>query len=651
MGKSLRRSTMSLFKSGVAIRAARCPVTQATAIVCIAVEPTGGRMERSFGSELNASSEIEKVFESMRRATVCQAILLAMLAALPLRAAEGRILNARDYGATGDGVSDNAPALNRAVAAAARFGSGTTVLLPKGRYHLQSSPGSHVNIHDAKGLTIQGEPGTILAAQNPDDNIVKLANCTGTTLRQLVLEQERTYFVQGVVDFMSADGKSCDVTIDSRYDEPDAPHVAQLSTLRSFSYGDTTTYRQDRWWPTVKTRTRLAHRKWRFELDGWPLTKDMVGKPFILWDDKHGSHGVWIDNCADCLVEDVTYYGRGVNAGLIITSCPGTITIRRYNILPRPGSDALLSCSGGGQMIDCRGSLVFENCWFDKVDDDGADVFTGYNRVLQQIDARTLLVEGHRDYRPKDKVAILDWPTRVDRHQALLVSATRQGDGTTRIVVDCDVTIVRVGHGSGKDWKKAMDDGVDRVVDYNLACASAIFRNCRIQALRARALNLKAQNCLIEGCTFYDCEMPAIAGGPEFWWGEAPAIHGFTVRNNTFVNCNTRCIAIGAWDAGKQCEMRENRDILIEGNTFKHCGAHPTVHRGFVPQCPISIAYADGVTIRNNTFDDADDTGGKDMSKQDASKKVKLFIRECGQIKVTGNRNLPESAVDHMPER
>jgi hypothetical protein len=96
-----------------------------------------------------------------------------------------------------------------------------------------------------------------------------------------------------------------------------------------------------------------------------------------------------------------------------------------------------------------------------------------------------------------------------------------------------------------------MDDGVDRVVDYNLACSSVTFRRCRMQALRARPLNLKAQHCLIEGCTFYDCEMPAISGGPEFWWGEGPALHNLTIRSNTFVNCNTRCIDIRAFDAGK----------------------------------------------------------------------------------------------------
>jgi Pectate lyase superfamily protein/Right handed beta helix region len=571
-----------------------------------------------------------------RASIICCAFYLIALCAFAVGETDGTIINARDFGAKGDGVANDAPALNRAVREGARLGPGITVLIPKGTYLLEHAGGGHLNILDARGLTVQGERGTVLVARHPDADIVRLANCTGTTVKQLVLQQEKTYFTQGTIDAMSADGKSCEVTIDPRYDEPDAPHLAQLHTLRSFSYADTTSYRQDRWWPTVKNRTRTGERKWRLEIEGWALVEDMVKKPFIIWDDKHSSHGVTIEECSDCLIEDVTYCGRGVNAGLYILGCPGLVTMRRFNILTPPGSGALLSCSGGGQMVDCRGSLVWEDCWFDKVDDDGADVFTGYNRVLKQMDPRTLLAEGRRGYATNDLVAILDWPTRVDRHQARIVSCARQEDGNTRLALDRDVTIVRVGPGSGKDWKKAMDDGVDRVVDYNLACSSVTFRNCRLQALRARALNLKAQNCLIEGCTFYDCEMPAIAGGPEFWWGEGPALHEFTVRSNTFVNCNTRCIDIGAWDAGKPCAMRENRNILIEGNTFKHWGTHPTIHRGFVPQCPIAVAYSDGVVIRNNTFEDS----------SVVTNTVKILIQKSERVTSDGNRNLSESAIE-----
>jgi polygalacturonase len=161
-----------------------------------------------------------------RASIICCAFYLIALCAFAVGEADGTTINARDFGAKGDGVANDAPALNRAIAEAMRLGPGTTVLIPKGRYHLENASGCHLPIRDAHGLTIQGEPGTILSAQNPDDHIVKLASCTGTTLKQLILEQEKTYFTQGVIDAMASDGKSCEVTIDPRFPEPDALQLA-----------------------------------------------------------------------------------------------------------------------------------------------------------------------------------------------------------------------------------------------------------------------------------------------------------------------------------------------------------------------------------------------------------------------------------------
>jgi|GEM_PF-5794560 len=259
-----------------------------------------------------------------------------ILPSQPAGAAEAKRLDVRTFGAKGDGAANDAPAINRAIAEGVRLGPGATVFIPKGRYRLDRSSGGHVNINDARGLAVVGEPGSVLLATDPNDSIVRLSKCTGTTLKGLTLEQEKTYFTQGTVEAMAADGKSCDVSIDKRYDEPDAPHLAALRTLRSFSYSDTTSYRQDRWWPTVKTRTRTGDRQWHFEIEGWALTKNMVKKPFILWDDKHGSHGVSLESCQDCVIEDVTYYGRGTNAGLFLMRCSGTTTIRGYRNLTPP---------------------------------------------------------------------------------------------------------------------------------------------------------------------------------------------------------------------------------------------------------------------------------------------------------------------------
>ena len=149
---------------------------------------------------------------------------LLLAAAQQAMGAEVKSINVRDFGAVGDGVANDGAAINLAIAEGVKRGPGTTVFVPKGRYLLNSQGGSHLLIDHAQGLTFRGEPGAVLIAQNPDAQIVRLAHCTGTTVQALSLQQQKNYFVQGVVDTIGPDGKSCDVTIDKGYDAHDTIH-------------------------------------------------------------------------------------------------------------------------------------------------------------------------------------------------------------------------------------------------------------------------------------------------------------------------------------------------------------------------------------------------------------------------------------------
>ncbi|MDV6330371.1 glycoside hydrolase family 28 protein [Asticcacaulis sp. 201] len=82
----------------------------------------------------------------------------ASLIALPARAANG-LFDVRDFGARGDGVTVDSPAINRAVAAAVKAGGGT-VLLPAGRYLSFS-----IRLFD--NITLLLAEGCVLEAADP----------------------------------------------------------------------------------------------------------------------------------------------------------------------------------------------------------------------------------------------------------------------------------------------------------------------------------------------------------------------------------------------------------------------------------------------------------------------------------------------------
>ena len=337
-------------------------------------------------------------------------------------------------------------------------------------------------------------------------------------------------------------------------------------------------------------------------LEGRALDADCVGRKFIIWDNRHRSHAIAGANDEDCLFEDITSFGKGTNDAFYLANCRGAMTFRRWVTTVPPDGGDLISCAGGGQFSNMRGALSFEDCTFEKVDDDAIDIMTPYIRVVAQVDAHTLQLQRNPGFEPGDVLALVDWVKKADRGLAKIVAVVPKADRSCVVTLDRDVQILKAGAGDASPWgSDARGDGIDRVVDYNLACQSVTFRNCRMQSLHARAINLKAQNALIEGCTFGDCEMPAIAAGPEFYWQEGPAIRNLTIRNNHFINCNTNNIDVDAFDADKECNAFDNRTILIEGNKFEQFGGHATANR-FIAGCAIHIRNADGVIIRNNVF-------------------------------------------------
>lgn len=151
-------------------------------------------------------------------------------AALP--ASEPAPIDVRDFGARGDGVADDAPAINHAISIAISR-PGAVVFIPGGRYRLEVPPGrsDHLSIHRAQGLTIRGEVGTVLVAHDPEAHIIDLYRCRNVKLSMLTLEQEMAQFTQGTIEAVGLGMNTCDVAIDPGYAEPDSPNLA---TVRSF---------------------------------------------------------------------------------------------------------------------------------------------------------------------------------------------------------------------------------------------------------------------------------------------------------------------------------------------------------------------------------------------------------------------------------
>ena len=513
--------------------------------------------------------------------------------------------NVVKYGAVGDAATDDTPAINKAINAGIEAGSGSEIFVPAGRYRLSAT----VEIKHADGLVVRGEPGTVLVMDTDESAIVALNGCKNVTVKSLIFDRARLSFTQGTFTSVDPIAMTCEVEIDPGYADPTAPYLAKAS-LRPFTYPKSGTYELDRYYSVVESWEKVGDNRWKAKLKGYPPEAQWTGKRFIFWEGGRG-HCFTGKDLQDCLFEDITYWGEGGNAGLYLSQLSGAITFRHFVIGVPPGSNRLLGCAGGGQISDVRGKLVFENCDFTKIDDDGLDILGTWTRVVAQTDSRTLVLQTNKDFRPGDHVALWDWPTKRARQQAVVLEAKANPDRSVMLVLDREMKTERTGVGNGEPFGKVpRDDRIDRVIDLDTLGTETLIRNCRFQVFRAKCLNLKAYNCTVEGCTFFDSWQPAISAASEWYFQEGPPIRNLVIRNNRFLNCNHSNIEIGSGPSGGydtptgvQSTSRDSTNILIEGNYFADYGGYKSVFKNYYTVGDaIHVQNAKGVIIRNNTI-------------------------------------------------
>ena len=554
-----------------------------------------------------------------------------------------KTINVKDFGAKGDGLTDDTAAINAAIVAAQKQGAGAVVSLPSGRYKTALGAEKSIRIAGADGLTFQGEGDTTIVSGDLDEPVFRLQDSKGVTVRKISIDHDPLGYTQGTITSVDVPNMSCEVSIDPGYPAPNDPRF-KGSQVHPFVFPDKKYYQLDRHWPKPIEMVKTGEHTWRWKLEGPPHIDNWLGKRFFIYTESR-SHAFVLTNLRDTTLEDINYWGGGANAGYYIRGLEGTTTFRRFVIGVPPGSGRLYSCAGGGQVSGLRGKLLLDHCDYSKIDDDGIDILSNYTRIIEQRDKRTLIVQAKSsDYRAGDRVELWDWQHKKIRADAVITTATSNPEGTFTIALDRDVVTERVGAGTGLNFsREAMTDGIDRLINVATVGQETIIRDSKFQVFRAKCLNLKAANCTVERCTFSDSFQPAIFAAPEWYFEEGSSIRNFTVRDCTFTDNNHPNIVIGASpltgvngtqpivsDAPEDIS-HDSTKILIEGNSFSGFGTTPSVFDWQWPIGPaITITCAAQVMIRGNTFGPLAESAPKGT--------LKVIIEKSKDVQIINNK-------------
>ncbi len=517
----------------------------------------------------------------------------------PTSDTQGQTFRVADFGAKGDGVTDDSAAIRSAITAAMQSGKAATVAFDAGRYRVSPGPeggGKYcVPVSGARNVTIRGVPGrTEVVSANSHAGMFGFFSCKDVKLEGVVIDYDQAPFIQGTIVVIDASAGTIDLKLDDGYPEPQPElmkqkwGIAMDRKARSFKPGTPSVV-------VIRTFTALGDRVWRLELGNPPDAALLaVGDAFVMRGPGDGN-AITFAKCDVAGVEDVTIHASpGLCMGFL--GCEGDLVVRRVTVRPRPGTTRLLSGNVDG--IHCqmaRKGLLVEDCHFEGMTDDGMNTYDRVRMVTEVISPSKIRVHQTFDMRPGDRLQVMDPKTGLIKGEAGVLAVEENV-----ITLDKPVEGVRTSKNILKGIT-SMNNHLDADVVFNLSTCGAgyVIRNNYFGNFRGRGLILRGVNGLIENNVFERTSGKGIVIANEPHWPEGPMPRDIVIRGNQLRGVGTdahaqNCGAITVMGLGLGGVSPEPvlKNIRIENNVITN-----------PPAEGISLLACDGVTVAGNRID------------------------------------------------
>lgn len=535
------------------------------------------------------------------------------LHAMSLKAPPRRF-SVADFGAVGDGVHDDGPAITAAFAAAKADGAASTVVFEKKTYRLGGNPTAwhYFQMMGHEDLVIDGNGATLLC---PKANLAFFFDGgRNITVRGLTFDTVQPNFTQGEVVAVGSGG-ALDVKIMAGYPEPPDEafltangHRAQAGGGRHmivFEKGGAsrnTRLKRDHLY--IRNITRVSSGVFRFHVledylpsfadvtvGNWVtygLNKSTLPAAVVATKSKSGSIYAQIaaDRVENIVFEDINIFGS-LNGGIRVSDMPGDVTLRNVRIIRKPGTRNLLSTiSDALHLMNIRGRVVMEDCVVEAPGDDCLNIGAQRDNVikLSASDKRTVILRTTDNWyyyytiRKGDRLQFLDTASKRVLGVRTVTAATfnpKKREHT--VTLDREVP--------------GLAPKTTQVMNLNHITQSTVIRNNTITPYMRNALLARAQNMTIEGNTL-DCSRGGVIGlNLSYASGQDDArLRNVRVTGNTFV-CPDN-VALVAWRPYRDEDgAPDTRDIRIIDNIFHVRSARA-----------IRINRVHGLSVRSNRF-------------------------------------------------
>lgn len=494
-----------------------------------------------------------------------------------------KTFNLLDFGAVGDGVTDNSPAFQKALQTIGdeQGRSECTLVIPDGVYYLASprlgvpfktdflvppeqgggqtgvrTVRAYLVIGNQKNLTITGGKNTVILCNTPaEPNSIRIGGCENVTVKNLKIDFKQRPFTQGtIIDLDPAAYTLTLQTNDPAAAMPDKPYFKRGHT---WSFTPDGRFQWDNLFFMMEKAEKIAPDKIRYTFErGNPFFNRLKPGMKLVHPSRYSGGGVQLDFCRFVRIENVTIYS---SSGLSFADVNGYADeFMNCAILRKDGR--MISSNGDG--FHLPSGIIAPTVWGCRgewLDDDGLNCYSRFAPVEKKLPGDNWLLSGNVPF-PTSLVGVIN----MDSGQIHAIArCEKRKDGYAFAPPINAVTAEDIA--AGKAPGRKYPDGI---ICFSRSSIGLLAVDTHFSNHHGKSFVIQSPHALVENCSSENAQYAGIHVGSMGDWQEFLTPHNVICRNNRITGGQYSLMTFYNVGGGKPAQCCPIRNVTFANNVL-----------------------------------------------------------------------------------